>query len=339
MKNRTLRTPHPSVFQALLFLICGMIAATLGLHAEPPKTTSGNPIFPGWYADPEVAVFDHEYWIYPTYSHKRPEQVFFDAFSSPDLVHWTKHEKIVDKSMFSWAKQEMWAPAMNRKEGKYYFFFSANDLHHDGDPGGIGIAVADQPGGPYKDYLGKPLLNTFYNGAQPIDQFVFADKDGQRYMIYGGWGHCNIVKLNADFTGFVPLPDGTLFKEITPSGYVEGPCMFLRDGKYYLMWSEGFWESSNYNIDYSMGDSPTGPFKRIGKVMLTDPAIGSGAGHHSILQIPGQDRWFIVYHRRPPGETDGDSRVTCIDRMDFNPDGTIQPVKMTNEGVPPCPLP
>ena len=58
--------------------------------------TSGNPIFPGWYADPEAKVFGKEFWIYPTYSAKYEEQVFFDAFSSPDLVHWTKHGHVLD---------------------------------------------------------------------------------------------------------------------------------------------------------------------------------------------------------------------------------------------------
>jgi hypothetical protein len=67
-----------------------------------------------------------------------------------------------------------------------------------------------------KDYLGKPLIDNFYNGAQPIDQFAFKDNDNQYYIIYGGWQHCNIAKLKDDFTGFIPYDDGTIFKEITP---------------------------------------------------------------------------------------------------------------------------
>ena len=105
------------------------------------------------------------------------------------------------------------------------------------------------------------------------------------------------------------------------------------------MWSEGAWTTSSYNVAYAMGDSPFGPFMLKGKVMQPDPSIGTGAGHHSVLGLPEQDRWFIVYHRRPPGETDGNSRVTCVDRMSFNPDGTIQTVKMTNEGTGPVPIP
>jgi hypothetical protein len=40
-----------------------------------------------------------------------------------------------------------------------------------------------------------------------------------------------------------------------------------------------------------------------------------------------------VYHRRPLGTTNGNRREVCIDEMHFSPDGTIQPVTITFEGV------
>jgi len=217
-------------------------------------------------------------------------------------------------------------------------FFAANDIQNDREVGGIGIGVASKPEGPYKDYLGKPLIDKFHNGAQPIDQFVFKDKDGTYYIIYGGWRHCNIAKLNKDFTGFEPLKNGVTFQEITPEGYVEGPFMFIRDGKYYFMWSEGGWTGPNYFVAYAIADSPFGPFKRIGRVIEPNLKIANGAGHHSVIQVPGKDKYFIVYHRRPAAERDGNSRETCIEEMKFNPDGTIQPVKVTLEGVSAQPL-
>ena len=76
------------------------------------------------------------------------------------------------------------------------------------------------------------MIDKFHNGAQPIDQYVFRDKDGAYYIIYGGWKHCNIARLKDDFTGIVPMKDGTMFKEITPDKYVEGPCMFIKNNKY-----------------------------------------------------------------------------------------------------------
>lgn len=313
-----------------IVIVFSVIFMSLTLYGQQK---SGNPIFPGWYADPEAVIFNKTYWVYPTYSAPYNKQVFLDAFSSKDLVNWQKHERIVDTSAIKWAWRAMWAPAIIKKKRKYYLFFGANDIQSDKEPGGIGVAVAKKPQGPFKDHLGKPLIDKFHNGAQPIDQFVFKDKDGQHYLIYGGWRHCNIAKLNKKFTGFVPFDDGQIFKEITPRNYVEGPVMFIRNGKYYFMWSEGGWTGPDYSVAYAIADSPLGPFKRIGKILQQDMKIANGAGHHSVIRIPGKDQWYIVYHRRPLTETDGNSRMTCIERMYFDEQGLIKPVVITNEGV------
>ena len=106
---------------------------------------SGNPVIDGWYADPEAHVFDGRYWIYPTYSAPYNEQVFMDAFSSVDLVTWTKHPRIVDTSGVRWAKRAMWAPSVIEKDGWYYLFFGANDIQNDRERGGIGVARSRNP--------------------------------------------------------------------------------------------------------------------------------------------------------------------------------------------------
>jgi beta-xylosidase len=310
-----------------LLLLC-----SLSLSAQQKKTTSGNPLFEGWYADPEGVIIKNKFWIYPTYSAPFDEQVFMDAFSSSDLIHWLKHERIIDTTKVRWAKRAMWAPAMIENNNKYFLFFAANDVR-EGEVGGIGVGVADKPEGPFTDYLGKPLINEIKNGAQPIDQFVFQDKGGQYYMLYGGWRHCNIVKLKSDFTGLDPFEDGTIYKEITPEGYVEGPFMFIRNNKYYFMWSEGDWGGPDYRVAYAIADSPFGPFKRIGTILEQDASVARGAGHHSVMQIPGKDQWYIIYHRRPLSETDANHRATCIDEMHFDENGLIKPVKITVEGV------
>jgi beta-xylosidase len=160
-----------------------------------------------------------------------------------------------------------------------------------------------------------------------------SEQDGQHYLIYGGWRHCNIARLKSDFRGFDPFPDGTVFMEITPEGCVEGPFMFRRHGKYYFMWSEGGWTGPDYSVAYAIADSPLGPFKRIGKILQQDPQVATGAGHHSVIKMPEQDVYHIVYKRRPLGEKDGKHRVTCVDRMEFDDQGYIKPVKITFEGV------
>ena len=308
------------------------LLAAIPVQARNDGKTSGNPIFKGWYADPEGAVLDGQYWVFPTYSADFDDQTFMDAFSSPDLVTWTKHPRVLDKKDVSWARRAMWAPAVMHANGKYYLFFSANDVH-EGEVGGIGVATASRPEGPYKDALGKPLINEIVNGAQPIDQFVFRDDDGQYYMYYGGWGHCNVAKMSPDLMSIVPFADGSKFREVTPENYVEGPFMLKRKGKYYFMWSEGGWGGPDYCVAYAIADSPFGPFRRVGKILQQDPAVATGAGHHSVIQVPGMVEYYIVYHRRPLTETGRDCRETCIDRLYFDKQGNIVPVKMTFEGV------
>ncbi|OYD47671.1 arabinan endo-1,5-alpha-L-arabinosidase [Sphingobacterium cellulitidis] len=304
----------------------------LSLFTIGQSQAQQNPVIKGWYADPEGIIYNNEYWIFPTYSAPYEEQILFDAFSSKDLVNWKKHPRILDNSEVKWANKAMWAPSVIEKDGKYYFFFGANDVH-EGEIGGIGVAVADKPEGPYKDLLGKPLINNIVNGAQPIDQFVFRDKDGQHYMFYGGWGHCNVVKLADDFKSLVPFEDGTIYKEVTPENYTEGPFMFIKDNKYYFMWSEGGWTGPDYKVAYAIADSPLGPFKRIGTVLQPDPKIAYGAGHHSVIKIPKKDKYYMVYHRRPLDKKGANERETCIDEMKFDKNGFILPVQMTFDGV------
>jgi beta-xylosidase len=339
-----MRYPRVALATLLTVVACaggcaGAMTSTTTSPVEAPPRRTGNPILPGWYADPEAHVFEGQYWIFPTYSARYNEQVVLDAFSSPDLVSWTKHEAVLDTARVKWARRAMWAPSIVEKGGWYYLFFGANDIQSDSQPGGIGVARSRHPGGPFTDYLGHPLIDRFHNGAQPIDQNVFRDeKTGAYYIVYGGWRHCNIARLNDDFTGFVPFPDGSTFKEITPAGYVEGAYMLQKDGKYYFMWSEGGWTGPNYAVAYAVGTSPFGPFERVGKILQQDSSVATGAGHHSVLRAPGSGKWYIVYHRRPLGDTGRDHRAVSIEELVFEANGTIRPVRITNEGVPADPI-
>lgn len=212
-----------------------------------PKT--GNPILPGWYADPEARIFDTSLWIYPTYSAAYETQTFFDAFSSPDLLTWTKHPRVLDFGNIPWStNRAAWAPSVIRRPAlntnhtasaagqgggyayDYFMYFSA------GDGAGIGVAksTTGRPEGPYADVLGKPLVPSTVFGAEPIDAQVFVDDDERVWLYFGGWSHAVVVELGSDM---VSLKGEYL--EITPKGYVEGPWMMKRDGVYYFMFSVG----------------------------------------------------------------------------------------------------
>ena len=286
------------------FRLAGIAALLIALVAARADVAPRNPIVAGWYADPEIRRFAGRYWIYPTTSQApadapapvlnaaqramrgragiRPAfltQTYLDAFSSPDLVHWTRHPRILDTRGVAWAAYAIWAPSAIRANWRYYLFFGANDVH-EGETGGIGVAVADRPDGPFRDLIGKPLIGGIQNGAQPIDQFAYRDDDGQLYLYYGGWGHLNVVRLSPDLTRLLPYADGTIYKEITPPGYVEGSFVVKRRGTYYLMWSEGGWTGPDYRVAYATGPSALGPFTKRGTILAQDDRVARGAGHH-----------------------------------------------------------
>lgn len=133
------------------FLIYLLILCCCKITAQESESKNNNPIFKGWYADPEGAIFDKTYWVYPTFSAPYHNQVFLDAFSSKDLTNWKKHSRILDTVAVKWAKRAMWAPSIIKNKNKYFLFFGANDIQNDNEVGGIGVAIASKPEGPYKE--------------------------------------------------------------------------------------------------------------------------------------------------------------------------------------------
>jgi beta-xylosidase len=291
----------------------------------PQGTAAGNPVLPGWYADPEIHFFQDRYYIYPTTSLPYHEQTFFECWSSADLREWHNHGVILDFKDVPWSTNfAAWAPSCAEKNGRYYFYFSA------GDGAGIGVAVSDSPAGPFRDAIGHPLVGHYPHGAQPIDAHCFIDDDGRAYLYFGGHGKCVVAPLTPTMCAF-----NRDFRDITPStDYVEGPFMVKRNGLYYLMWSQGGWTDHTYQAAYGIADNPYGPFEYKGLLLENNPQLANAAGHHSVLQLPGtQDDWVICYHRRPLGETDRNHRVVCLEHLEFREDGSIAPVTLTQEGI------
>ncbi|MEU4982376.1 family 43 glycosylhydrolase [Streptomyces sp. NPDC021969] len=298
---------------------------TWTVEAVPTRS----PVLPGLYADPDVRYMDGRYWIYPTtdgfpgWSGTR-----FKAFSSKDLVHWKDHGVILDLGPdVTWADKNAWAPAIAERDGRYYFYFCAEQQ--------IGVAVADSPAGPFTDALGKPLVAKGQFDGQMIDPSVFTDDDGQSYLYWGN-GHGYVAPLNDDMVSF----DASRVKDITPGDFREGSFVVKRDGTYYFMWSEDDTRSENYHVAYATGPSPLGPWTERGTILSKRPEYGIlGTGHHSVVNTPGTDDWYIVYHRfalNGPGRSGGDGthRETTIDRLEFASDGTIEPVVPTLGSVP-----
>jgi len=275
-------------------------------------------VLTGVFADPHIAVFGKKYYIYPTTDGSTGwNSISFSVWSSSDLQYWANEGEVFNVARdLTWAKTKAWAPAISFKNGKYFFYFSAD--------GNIGVAVGDQPKGPFKDPLGKPLIAKGFAAGQMIDPMVFTDEDGSSYLFFGQ-GSCHVVKLNDDMISF----DSAKVTTFKPIAYNEAPFMFKRNGKYYLMWSENDTRDPRYCVSYATADSPLGPFtKSESGPVLKAKGVVKAAGHNSVLQIPGKDEWYIVYHRFKIPGGNGFNRETCISPMRFDPDGKILPVNV-----------
>jgi beta-xylosidase len=294
--------------------------------------TNKNPVLEGYFADPEILYAEKtgKFYLYPTSDgFTNWSGTYFKTFSSDNLKEW-KDEGIIltlGKDV-KWADRNAWAPCIIEKKSgnsyKYYYYFTAAQK--------IGVAVSDDPCGPFID-SGKPIVATRpegTKGGQEIDPDVFTDtKTGKSYLYWGN-GHMAVAELNKDMVSI----DEKTIKVITPDNtFREGTYVFYRKGLYYFLWSQDDTRSENYCVRYGYSKSPMGPITiPENNLVLSKVPEKSiyGTGHNSVLQLPNSDEWYIVYHRfsRPNGfkmgRAAGYHREVCIDKMEFNENGTIK---------------
>lgn len=313
--------------------------------AQSKEKWSGNPILPEFHADPEI-LYDsktNRYYIYSTTDgHPGWGGWYFTCFSSADLTEWRYEGVALDlPKQTKWARGNAWAPAAIERNGKYYLYYSGDE----GRRKAIGVAVADSPTGPFHDF-GQPIVNKRPEGlrnGQQIDVDVFLDDDGQAYLYWGN-GYMAGAKLNEDMTSI----DSTSVTLMTPRGgtlqdyaFREGAYVFKRNGVYYFLWSVDDTGSPNYHVAYGTSRSPLGPIEVAEQPVILQQRPDEnifGTAHNSVLQLPGRDEWYIVYHRINPTFIDksagpGWHRQVCIDRMEFDAEGHILPVTPSHRGV------
>lgn len=306
-------------------------------------TETHNPALSGYYADPDILYSQKngKFYLYPTSDGFTGwSGTYFKAFSSPDLVSWKDEGTILDlEKDVSWAKKSAWAPCIIEQKTatgyKYAYYFCAGAK--------IGVALADSPTGPFVDSR-KPLLDKLpegVKGGQQIDPDVFRDPKSGKLYLYWGNGYMAAAELNDDLISLKPETQRVLTPDAT---FREGTHVLYRNGTYYFMWSENDTRDPDYRVRYGTATSPLGPLTVPANnlVVSKDAAAGIyGTGHNSTIQVPGRDEWYLVYHRFTypqgigMGQAAGYHREVCIDKLEFNPDGSIKPVVPTHAGIRP----
>src|SRR5690606_25800837 len=286
----------------------------------------GNPIIQHHFtADPAALVKDDTLWLYTGHDFEGGQRGYvmkdWLVYSTTDMKTFTEYPVPLHVDEFKWATSKAaFAGHVTERNGKYYWYVSTNHT-------GIGVAVSDRPEGPFKDALGKPLLTNKDCFASThswacIDPAVYIDDDGTAWIFWGN-RECYYAKLKDNMIEI----DGEI-KQVNFDGFsfTEAPWIHKHKGKYYLTYATEFPEK----IAYAMADNIQGPYEYKG--ILNEIAGNSNTNHQSIVKFKGQ--WYFIYHNGGIN-TDGGSysRSVCIDRMEYNEDGTIKKIVMTTEGL------
>ena len=299
-------------------------------------TKAQNPIIQTAYtADPAPMVYNDKVYLYT--SHDEDNSTWFTMndwklYTTDDMVNWTDHGVVLKYTDFEWAKSDAWAAQCIERNGKFYMYVPV--ISKENNKGAIGVAVADSPYGPFYDPLGKPLAQT---GEGDIDPTVFVDDDGHAYLYWGN-PNCYYVKLNEDMISYeggvvsVPMTEETFGKRDgdpkRATLYEEAPWLYKRNNLYYLFWAGG---PIPEHLGYSTSTGPTGPWKYRGTLMPTEGK--SFTNHPGVIDFRGKT--YLFYHDGALPGGGGFTRSVCVQEMNFNKDGTIPQMKMTQGIVQP----
>ncbi|EME41050.1 glycoside hydrolase family 43 protein [Dothistroma septosporum NZE10] len=317
------------------------VAELSRLASSQLKTRSNEDIIkrseriPGLYADPNIAIFGREYYIYPT-TDGFPDwggKQFF-VWKSCNLVDWTRSTEPIltlngTDGNVPWSTGNAWAPTIIERDSKFYFYFSGQNPLYDRKT--IGVAISDSPQGPFTAQPQAMILNNeSVTSGQAIDPDAFYDPKTGKYYLYWGNGNPVMAELADDMISII---SSTLQNISGLTDFREGSFMIYREPFYHFTYSIDDTGSENYRVGYATGPSATGPWTYRGVVLQKDPSQGMLAtGHNSIINVPGTDEWYIAYHRFAIPGGDGTHRETTLDEVTFDEEGVMQVVVPTLNG-------
>jgi arabinoxylan arabinofuranohydrolase len=306
-----------------------------------------NPIVQTNYtADPAPMVYQDALYVFTSHDEDVTVRNFFTmndwrCYSTTDMVNWTDHGSPAGYKDFSWARGDAWAGQTMERNGKFYYYVPVNKKN-----GGncIGVGVSDAPEGPYKDAMGKPLIDS---ASGNIDPTPFIDDDGQAYLYWGNPA-LKYVKLNKDMISYDTTVGikGIVTTPLTTESfgqrngdarratlYEEGPWLFKNNNLYYMLFAaSGIPE----NICYSTGPSAMGPWTFKGIIMPTEDRAVTKHRATSFTNHPGyaefKGRHYFFYHNGALPGGGGYKRSVCVEEFKFNADGTIPTIPMTDTG-------
>jgi arabinoxylan arabinofuranohydrolase len=315
----------------------GLVAAAavaVAMVGTAPHARADYPIASHRYlADPGSLVLNGRVYLYNSNDDDNPVEGGYQmksivCVSSSDLKNWTDHGVVLSvPADASWA-HDSWAPQPVERDGTIWLFFGNN-------ANGIGVASSTDPIKGFKDARGSALVDANTPGAAGPDSWLFdpgvlIDADGQAYLAFGGNGESNarLIQLGSDLASV----SGSALS-LTPKGFFEASFLFKRNDIYYLAYSTN--PANGLRIDYMTSDSPMSDYVYAGTIADQPPQNGDN-NHAS--EFAFKDKWYHAYHNRVVAKQAGIAatykRNLAIEVLEFNADGSIQPVTYTTDGVP-----
>ena len=310
-----------------------IVSSVIFFFSSGNSTLAQNPIILDQFtADPSARVFGDTVYVYPSHDIAGIEgkgrkgwfcMEDYHVFSSTNLTDWIDHGIIVSQNKVNWVNSDaysMWAPDCIYRNGKYYFYFPSitNDTIY-GKGFAVGVAVSDNPYGPFIPEP-KPIKN-----VHGIDPNPFIDDDGQVYL-YWALRKIFVARLKDNMLELASEPQ--VVESLPAEGLKEGPYVFKRNGIYYMTYPHA--QNKTERLEYAVGESPMGPFKVTGVIMDELPT-GCWTNQQSIIEF--DNRWYIFYHDSDLSPKFDKNRSIRIDSLFFSDDGTIQKVIPTLRGV------
>jgi beta-xylosidase len=297
--------------------------------ALPAAAQVGHPIADRFNADPSPHYFQTKkgggFYLYATddasNSGKYWDSTSWRLYTSKDMKTWRDAGSPLAVTVFKWARPDAkaWAPEATYRNGKYYFYAPVG-----GDK--IGVAVADNPEGPFVDARTDALVDKARDanaGAEPIDPAVFIDKDGQAYMFFGTRVP-KVVKLKADMIHLAGPIENVVVQGWPASDpkkkYGEAPFLHEHNGVYYFSFSTG-WPGQ---IVYATSNSPMGPFTYRGVIL---DYLKISTNHQAIIEHDGKS--YLFYHDNLLPGGGSFKRSIAIAPLGYAPDGSIRQVALT----------
>jgi beta-xylosidase len=313
-----------------------LVFALAVVAVTAPSGRADNPVVKDIFtADPSALVHQGKVYLYTGHDEawvgrKRFEMRDWRCFSSSDMIHWKAEGSPINIKTFPWAKSDAWASQAIERDGKFYWYAPVNHKTIHGFS--IGVAVSDSPTGPFKDALGHALITNDMTKQtkiswDDIDPTIFIDDDGQAYLYWGNTV-CHYVKLKKNMIEM----DGPIVAVDGLKQFTEAPWICKHGSWYYLFYAQKYPEA----IGYAMSKSAAGPWQYKGIILDVisdgekDPQ-SSNTSHEAVIDFKGKS--YFIYHNASLPTGGQFRRSVCINRLYYNADGTVQPIRQTSTGL------